>query len=145
MSKKYDSENAKAIEDYKKLLTDIITHQTEKFDQKTTFIASGAFTISAVFIQTIVPLNYALGRANLLAALSIFASVVVLSLIAHYTSILANSWARDKFEMIDVNDFKYIQQRWNFAIRLINYMTILLLIIGCVFLLYFVSINVVKL
>lgn len=134
----------KAIGEYKKQLTDIIKTQYDKFDQRIIFIAGGGFTISAVVIDKIIPIETAVGKTNLFVALSIFASVVILGLIAHYVSIRANSWALENISELDYATFRCIMYRWNFVIKTINYITIILLIVGSTFLLYFINLNIFK-
>ncbi|MES2726873.1 MAG: hypothetical protein V4643_07210 [Bacteroidota bacterium] len=131
------------VEKYKDRLVKIIENQVEKFDQKIIYIAGGAFAISSVFIDKVVKLDKAISKGYLTGALCIFASVVILALIAHFISIKANTWAHENYgESSDDVLFSTKRSRWNCAINTINYITIGLLIIGSLFLLYFIDLNI---
>lgn len=135
-------ENVEEVSKYKDRLVKIIETQYEKFDQKTLYIAGGAFAISSVFIDKVVKLNEAIKKGYLVASLSIFAIVVLLALINHFISLKANTWALDNFDETDEKVFLKKRDRWNIPIQIINYLNIGLLIFGGIFLLYFININI---
>lgn len=138
---KFIQANYDEVSKYKEQLSKIVENQNDKFDQTIIYISSGAFTITAFLIDKIVPLGKAISKKFLIGALSVFAITVVLALLAHFISTKANLWALENYESIEENKFSTIRKRYNCAIDLINYLNIFLLILGCVFLLYFMNIN----
>lgn len=135
-------ENTEEISKFKDRLVRIIESQHDKFDQKILYIAGGAFAIASVFIDKVVKLNVAINKGYLIFSLSIFAAVVILALINHFVSIKANNWAHRNFDKMDEKEFSNKSKRWNRVINVINYSNIVLLILGGIFLLSFIKINI---
>jgi len=97
--------------------------------------------ISFAFIDKVIPdLANAVKTNLLIGSWYFFAGVIFISLVAHFISIMANRWAI----VHDCNEsvFDKIRNRWNFAVRTINIMMIIGLLLGIVLLIRFVNLNI---
>jgi hypothetical protein len=118
-----------------------LRYGNEQFDKNVLFIASGALGISFAFIEKVVPDLQNASHSNLLIkAWYFFAGVIFISLVAHFISIMANRWAIAHKET-EKNYFK-IASIWNQAIRGINILMILGLLMGIIWLIRFVNLNI---
>lgn len=127
---------------YQEQLFKIIVAQAEKFDQKIILISGGAFTIASVFIEKVVNLKNALGKVNLLIALSLFAAATIIGLLSHFLSMQAHVWASNNYDEMDYDRFLSMRRIWNIIIHTLNYITLTMLILGSIFLLYFIKTNI---
>ncbi len=120
---------------------DALKYSNEQFDKNVLFIASGALGISFAFIDKVIPdLANAVKTKLLIGSWYLFAGVIFISLVAHFISILANRWA------IAHNDeepnYRKCCNRWNLTLRTINIVMIIGLLLGIVWLIRFVNLNI---
>lgn len=117
-----------------------LRYGNEQFDKNVLFIASGALGISFAFIEKVVPdLQNASHSHLLIISWYFFAGVIFISLVAHFISVMANRWA-----IAHENDNKYdkVCRNWNLAIRGINILMILGLLMGIIWMIRFVNLNI---
>jgi hypothetical protein len=119
-----------------------LKYSTEQFDKNILFIASGALGISFAFIKDIIPnLKEATCKSYLIASWYIFASVIFISLVTHFISMMANRWAiRNSY--LDDDSFNTKIEYWNIPIRILNATTILAILAGALSLIYFINHNI---
>lgn len=118
-------------------------YSTEQFDKSIIFIASGALGISFAFITDIIPdLKNACYKGFLISSWGIFSLVIFMNLIAHFVSMLAHQWAVKKNHLDDKTYNKKIK-RWNVPIRNLNFLCILGIFVGSIFLLIFICNNLI--
>lgn len=118
----------------------VLKYSNEQFDKNVLFIASGALGISFAFIEKIIPeLDKAVNKCLLIDSWYLFAGVIFISLVAHFISIMANRWA-----ITHEDNEKYDKgcRIWNYAIRSINVLMIFGLLLGIVWLIRFVNLNI---
>ncbi len=131
-----------ADEEYIKAKYQALSYGNEQFDKNVLFIASGALGISFGFIEKVVPnLTSAVNKHFLIDSWYCFASVIFISLVAHFISILANRWAIVNDDMEDAK-YNKISGRWNLGIRALNIFMILGLFFGVILLVLFVKQNI---
>ena len=120
---------------------DTLKYSTEQFDKNIVFIASGALAISFAFIKDIIPnLQKAVCKEYLFNAWYIFASVIFASLVGHFISMLANTWAI-KNAALDDDTYNRKIMNWNWPIRLLNISMIIAIFIGALSLINFIHLN----
>ncbi|GAA5040200.1 hypothetical protein GCM10011506_40410 [Marivirga lumbricoides] len=130
-----------ANEDHNKTVAETLRYSTEQFDKTITFIASGALVVSFAFIKDIIPdLKAAVNKAYLINAWYTYAGVIFLSLVTHFISMLANTWAAKNQNLSDEAFNKGIKY-WNFPIRFLNITMIVALLVGSIFLIKFINLN----
>jgi hypothetical protein len=114
----------------------------EQFDKNIVFIASGALGVSFAFIKDIIP-NFkdAEEKWTLISSWYIFAIVIFISLICHYLSTRAHNWALDN-QNLDTTTFNNKIKYWNTPIHIMNLTMILGILIGALFLIYFIQKNI---
>lgn len=130
-----------------------LNYSTSEFDKSIVFIASGALGISMAFIDKIVPLETAINKEWLIGAWGLFGITILLNMITHFISQLANRWAIHN----DPNDFpkgkkkkkmekKYMrgEKHWNYLIRGLNFSMIVALVAGFSLFLYFIYSNILS-
>jgi hypothetical protein len=118
-----------------------LRYSNEQFDKNVLFIASGALGISFAFIEKVVPdLQNASHSHFLIISWSFFAGVIFISLVAHFISIWANRWAIEHNK--NDNNYDKVCRKWNRVIRGINILMILGLLLGIIWLIRFVNINI---
>ena len=123
-------------------VNDALKYSTEQFDKNILFIASGALGVSFAFIKDIVPdLSKAQCTNYLIASWYIFAGVIFVSLVTHFLSIQANRWAIENNDLDDITFDKKIK-KWNIPIRILNFLTIIAILVGAIFLIYFINHNI---
>ena len=121
---------------------DTLKYSIEQFDKSVLFIASGALGISFSFIDKFVPdFSKAQDTDKLFNAWYIFGSVIFLFLSNHFISMLANTWAVKNDNLSD-EEFNNKIAGWNWSIRVINAVMVVLLLIGVICLIQFVELNI---
>jgi len=114
----------------------------EQFDKNILFIASGAFAVSFAFVKDIIPdFNNAIDKWSLITSWYIFAIVIFLSLICHLISSKAHDWALNNQDMEPIK-FNNKIKRKNLPINIINLSMILGILVGALFLIYFIQKNI---
>jgi hypothetical protein len=120
---------------------ELLKYSIEQFDKSVIYIASGSFAISFAFINDIISnLNIAEHKNWLIASWIIFASVIFMSLIAHWVSYMAQIWGVTNANL-EYEQFTKKAKRWNWGIRTMNLLTIIGIFVGALFLLFFIKIN----
>lgn len=121
--------------------SETLKYSIEQFDKAIVFIASGALGISFAFIKDIIPdLKKAIKTENLIYSWYLFGAVIFISLVAHFISILAHSWAVQNSGLANT-DFNAKVKYWNLPIRILNVLMIALISIGIIQLIYFIQTN----
>lgn len=119
-----------------------ILYSTDQFDKSIIFIASGALGISFAFIKDIIPnLNASVFKNYLITSWYIFSGVIFLATVCHFISMLANTWAQ-KNRKLDAEIFNSKILYWNWPIRIINFAMIIGLLIGSLYLICFIKMNI---
>jgi hypothetical protein len=122
--------------------SDTLKYSTEQFDKNITMIASGALAVSFAFIKDIIPnISEATDKQYLIGSWYIFSSVIFLSLITHFISMLANTWAVKNSNLKD-NEFNNGIMKWNWPIRILNLSMIVAILIGAFKLVNFINQNI---
>lgn len=130
-----------ANEDHNKTVAETLRYSTEQFDKTITFIASGALIVSFAFIKDIIPdLSTAVHKSYLINSWYIFSGVIFLSLVTHFISMLANTWAAKNRDAKN-DDFNRGIKYWNYPIRFFNITMIFALLVGSIFLIKFINLN----
>lgn len=120
---------------------ELLKYSIEQFDKNVIYVASGSFAISFAFIKDIISnLNGAEHKNWLIASWIIFASVIFVSLIAHWISYMAQIWGV-KNSNLNYKDYNKGSRCWNWSIRTMNLATIIGLFVGALFLLFFIKTN----
>ena len=131
-----EEDNNYVQEQYKALY-----YSYEQFDKSVLFIASGALGISFAFIEKIIPdLVNAVSSRLLIMSWYLFAGVIFVSLVAHFISTRAISWGIGHTE--SEPDYERKSRRWNHAIRALNVLMIIGLLVGIITLINFVKLNI---
>jgi hypothetical protein len=126
--------------DYTTQQYDALKYSNEQFDKNVLFIASGALGISFAFIEKLIPdFENAVKTCLLITSWYFFAGVIFISLVAHFISVMANRWA---IKHDDEPNYDKCCNRWNFTLRTINILMIIGLLLGIVFLIRFVKLNI---
>jgi len=119
-----------------------LKYSTEQFDKNITLIASGALAISFAFIKDIVPnFNEVTHKQQLTGSWYIFSFVIFVSLVTHFISMLANTWAIRNNNLED-EDFNAGILKWNLPIRILNLLMIVAILIGAIMLVNFINNNI---
>jgi hypothetical protein len=125
-----------------KAIDQTIQYSKDQFDSSILFISSGALGISFAFIKDVIPnLKEAVSKDYLISSWIIFSSVIFISLIGHYISILANNWAYTNASL-STEKFNKKIKKWNIPIRILNITTIIAILIGTLTLIYFINKNI---
>jgi hypothetical protein len=120
---------------------ELFKYSIEQFDKNVIYIASGAFVVSFAFIKEIVTnLNSAQHKDWLITSWVIFAIVIFISLLAHWISSLAQAW---DIKNTNLEYDVYIKKArwWNWSLRIMNLSTIIGILAGALYLLYFIKTN----
>jgi hypothetical protein len=126
---------------YNDALDQTARYSSEQFDKNILFIASGSLGISFAFIKDIIPdFNHATHKGTLIASWYIFAIVIFLSLLTHFISMQASTWAF-KNQNLDDKLYNTKLRCWNIPIRALNISMIAGIFIGALFLIYFIQQN----
>lgn len=131
----------KADEEHLKQQRELLKYSIEQFDKSVIYIASGSLAVSFAFIKDIIAnLDCALHKNWLIASWIIFASVIFISLFAHWVSYMAQMWG---IKNANLSYKKYTKKArwWNWSIRTMNLLTIIGIFVGALFLLFFIKIN----
>jgi len=121
--------------------SDTLTYSISQFDKNILFIASGALAISFAFIKDIIPkLDSATHKPLLFTAWYLFALVIFLSLLGHFLSMQAHSWAINNPHLKD-DVFNEKLKCKNLPIRILNISMIIANFIGALALIIFIHQN----
>lgn len=130
-----------ADEEYIKQQYQTLSYSNDQFDKNILFIASGALGISFGFIEQLVPdLAATVHKCYLIDSWYCFGGVIFISLVAHFISVLANTWAIEKGHL-EASRYNIIRRRWNYTIRGFNIVMIVGLLSGILLLIAFVKQN----
>ncbi|MEQ9064080.1 MAG: hypothetical protein RIE58_07875 [Vicingaceae bacterium] len=113
-------------------------YSNTQFDKNVLFIATGALGISFAFIDKIVVLKEAMQKALLYNGWSLLVWTMLLSLFSHFVSIMAIRWA---IKHRHQDNKGTIERIWNYSIRMLNVLMLLLLVSGIYQILDFVKVN----
>lgn len=131
-----------STDQHNELVSQTLRYSNEQFDSSIKYIASGAFAISFAFIKDIVPnLKTAKTIELLLLAWSAFALTILVSLICHYVSTRANTWAHVNQNIEDNDEYNQGIESYNKPIRWMNVSMIFLILAGAVSLIAFIFNN----
>ncbi|UXP30829.1 hypothetical protein N6H18_10740 [Reichenbachiella agarivorans] len=125
---------------YEDSINKIRDYSIEQFDKNIVFIASGALGISFAFIKDIVDLSKAICIQQLMWAWGTFAGVICFSLLGHFISMQAHSWAWANQELSD-DAYNKVVRKWSLSIRILNVAMILAIFIGTLLLISFINQN----
>jgi hypothetical protein len=121
--------------------SETLNYSITQFDKNILFIASGALGISFAFIKDIVPnLNESIYKAFLFTSWYLFATVIFLSLLGHYLSMRAHTWAVNN-PHVDDETFNNEVIKKNKPIRRLNILMIIANFIGALSLILFIHLN----
>lgn len=134
--------NDNSNKEYVEKLRAVKSFSYSEFEKTLVFISSGAFIISFAFIDNLLEdgLAYSIQSHRLFFAWTCFASVIILSLICHFISILGVHWAENNIDL-EKEKFNKRRRKFNYTIRAINILNIVGIKIGAYQLIYFVYIN----
>lgn len=125
-------------------LNKTLHYSVEQFGKTILYIASGSLGISFAFIKDIIPnLKEAKEISSLIFSWYIFGIVIFISLVCHFISVLANTWAI-KHSDLKPKIFNQKINGWNIPIRILNLLMIVGILIGAFFLFNFIEINLIK-
>ncbi|MFW5804746.1 MAG: hypothetical protein ACOCWG_05905 [bacterium] len=123
-------------------IDNVVKYSTEQFDKNILFIASGGLGVSFAFIKDIVPnLETAVHKCNLISSWYLFAGVIFISLVNHNISMLMGAWAR-KNSFLKDDEFNNKITKKNWIIRILNWVTIVGILIGAILLIRFINANI---
>ncbi len=121
--------------------SDTLTYSINQFDKNILFIASGALGVSFAFIKDIVPsLSTAVYKSLLFISWYLFALVIFLSLLGHFLSMQAHSWAINNSHLDD-DPFNEEVKKKNRPIRILNISMIIANFMGALALIIFIHLN----
>lgn len=115
-----------------------LAYSIAEFDKMVVFIASGALGISFAFIEKVVELDKAVAVSWLTWAWYCFTGTILTGLLCHFVSIMALRWSIQNHTS---STFRQDARRWNWPIRGMNLLMIVLLIWGLWDLIRFVEQN----
>jgi hypothetical protein len=132
---------SKLNEEHTKQQRELLKYSIEQFDKSVIYIASGSLAISFAFVKDIVSnLSVAENKNWLITSWIIFALVIFISLINHWVSSLAQAWDIKNTELeYDIYTKKALW--WNWSIRIMNLSTIIGILAGALYLLFFIKTN----
>lgn len=132
---------SKLNEEHTKQQRELLKYSIEQFDKSVIYIASGSLAISFAFVKDIVSnLSVAENKNWLITSWIIFALVIFISLINHWVSSLAQAWDIKNTELeYDIYTKKALW--WNWSIRIMNLSTIIGVLAGALYLLFFIKTN----
>ena len=120
---------------------DTLKYSLEQFDKSVIYVASGCLGVSFAFIKDIITdLSKAVCKNWLITSWMIFAFVIFISLVAHWISYIAHLQAERNYHLEDKLYNKIINQ-WSWSIRIMNFLTILGILIGALYLFSFIKVN----
>ena len=128
-------------DEYINKLFETLSYSNAQFDKNVLFIASGALGVSFAFIEKIVPLKDACDKSTLINAWYLFAIVILISLVNHFISSLSIGWTILNNNKSEV-DIKRGRDKWNWFIRILNFLMIVGLGSGVMSLVYFINQNI---
>jgi hypothetical protein len=124
--------------EYWQQLNNAYIQSASQFDKQILFFSSGAFGLSFAFIKDIVVLSISTHKGLLITSWSFFGTVILLSIISHYTSLRA---INKRIENLNSKDDKQTK-RLNSVTQNLNILMILLLAAGLILLTVFIGINI---
>lgn len=125
---------------YEQELYKALTYCNEQFDKNVLFIASGALGISFAFIEKLIPqLLKAYYKCYLIGAWYCFGAVIFISLACHFISMLSIRWSITNYPK---DTFEKGMKQWNNAIRSLNVLMMVGLLIGIILLISFIKQNI---
>jgi hypothetical protein len=124
--------------EYWQQLNKAYIESSSQFDKQVLFLASGALGLSFVFIKDIVKLNEAANKWLLILSWALFGTVILLSIISHYTSLKA---INKKIRSMN-NEEESKSQILDSFTKWFNILMIIFLASGLSFLTIFVGINI---
>ena len=128
-------------EEHTKQQRDLLKYSIEQFDKSVIYIASGSLAISFAFVKDIVSnLSVAENKNWLITSWIIFALVIFISLINHWVSSLAQAWDIKNTEL-EYGIYTKKALWWNWSIRIMNLSTIIGILAGALYLLFFIKTN----
>jgi len=131
----------KTTEEDKKLQHELLKYSIQQFDKNVIYIASGALIISFAFLKEIITdISCAEHKNWLITSWMIFAIVIFISLLAHWISSLAQAWDI-KNENLEYDAYIKKARWWNWSLRIMNLSTIIGILAGALYLLYFIKTN----
>lgn len=115
----------------------------DDFEKNITYISAGALGLSMTFIEKIINIPKAICFYLLIIAWGLLTITLLVNLLSHYLSSYYLELATEEFDNNDKNTNANIDRR-NKRLRRINIGTIITLILGIIFLIIFLSINLYK-
>jgi hypothetical protein len=125
------------LDDYNKTMND----SSVDFEKQLTFIASGALGISIIFIEKIVDLEHTEFSYFLISGWIFFGLSLVLNMSSHLLTILFCSESAQEYIKDDPAHNSNVDKR-NKRVRIINFVTVLLLLLGLAGTIIFLSLNI---
>lgn len=120
----------------------VSNYSNQQFDKNILFIASGALGISFAFIKDIIPdFEKATHKGFLISSWYVFAGVIFISLISQFIVSRACDWAYIN-QHLDSKVYNRKLKWWNYPIRILNITSVLAILVGTIFLIYFINQNI---
>ena len=126
--------------DFENRAFETLNKSQDDFEKQISFIGAGSLGLSFLFIEKIVKLDTSCSKWLLISGWCFLASTLFLNLISHHLSARYNFKAIEKSQN-NCDHFSY-QKKTNKIINCVNFVTLILLILGISFILIFSSINI---
>jgi len=130
-----------AKEEYLTQLYKDLDYSSVEFDKSLTYVSSGVLAISYAFIDKIVNLEKSIFNEYLITGWVIISISIFIALLAHYISILFQKAAIKHYKRQDDSKQEKIR-KWSWrVIGGMNLLNIALILIGTLYIFYFININ----
>jgi hypothetical protein len=128
------------LSNYKKELLTLLEKSSDNFERQLNYISAGAIGISMIFIEKIVDITYSNCKVILILSWVFFILTLVGNLVSHIYTFSVHS---KTIEQIDNEQYDYVEaKKRNDNIKMWNIVSAIILILGIVSLVSYVSINI---
>lgn len=120
-----------ADKDYLKILYETRKYAGEQYDKLIVYLSSGALVLTVGFIENVVDLSKINDLFLLYSSWICFSTSLIIILISHRTSLLSID--------LEIKGKKKTSDRWNAVTDILNWLSMIALVIGIVSFIIFVS------
>jgi hypothetical protein len=133
----------KTLRDFRKNNEETLQKSQDDFEKQLSFISAGTLGLSMFLIDKVVKdITIAHYKWSLIVSWSLLGLTLIINLFSHFLAIRFNYMNIEEIDCSQYDDLKSIKR--NTIIKFINICTLSTLILGIVFLILFMSLNILK-